>query len=446
MSKISSFIVICVLVFTSTHAARCTTHDSNLTGKMNLNPIDNSKPILLSRIQYGELYSVGTPMVDQIHVLHLYGSGEKRAYNWGFATGTLLKEEINQTLNSAWSYFEMEIIAAINGTATKLKIPPQIVQLIAELGLEAVLDLQNDESKQFIDPEIYDEMQGMADASSVSFTMIRRIHFIGEITRGSCSLYGAWGKATLGGKTLQLRALDWDTGAMLQNHPLVTVYHIEDGSGYSFANVGWAGWIGLLTGMSSNKMGMSEIGVSYPDFPPYFGTETFIGIPFVFLERWIMQHTQTVADAIEYVTNANRTCDLMFGVADAKSSTAVVMQYSGSIVRFFNDTDLEPLADWHPRLENVVYEGMDWNCPGYQKALYTQLALNHGSLTPELSILNVTSQVGTGDLHVAVYDLSGGMMYVANARGDGMDGPKDAYDRQFVSFNISALFVKLYGE
>ena len=136
----------------------------------------------------------------------------------------------------------------------------------------------------------------------------------------------------------------------------------------------------------------------------------------------------------------------MFGVADAKSSTAVVMQYSGSIVRFFNDTDLEPLADWHPRLENVVYEGMDWNCPGYQKALYTQLALYHGSLTPELSILNVTSQVGTGDLHVAVYDLSGGMMYVANARGDGMDGPKDAYDRQFVSFNISALFVKLYGE
>ena len=33
----------------------------------------------------------------------------------------------------------------------------------------------------------------------------------GELTRGDCSLVGAWGAATEGGRTLAVRALDWDT-------------------------------------------------------------------------------------------------------------------------------------------------------------------------------------------------------------------------------------------
>lgn len=35
---------------------------------------------------------------------------------------------------------------------------------------------------------------------------------IGELTKGSCSLYGAWGQATAseGSPLMQLRALDWD--------------------------------------------------------------------------------------------------------------------------------------------------------------------------------------------------------------------------------------------
>ena len=32
---------------------------------------------------------------------------------------------------------------------------------------------------------------------------------IGELTKGACSMFGAWGKATSHGQTVQLRALDW---------------------------------------------------------------------------------------------------------------------------------------------------------------------------------------------------------------------------------------------
>lgn len=43
----------------------------------------------------------------------------------------------------------------------------------------------------------------------MDFKYFRRVHMIGELTKGACSMFGAWGKATSNGQTVQLRALDW---------------------------------------------------------------------------------------------------------------------------------------------------------------------------------------------------------------------------------------------
>jgi isopenicillin-N N-acyltransferase-like protein len=426
-------------------AAGCNTKQ-NITGPVNSNPIDTSEPVFVARVPNGELYTVGTAGVDKINLLHLYGNN---GYDFGYAAGQLLGPQMKAVLNGAWNYFSEQIISVVNGTGipADFHIPPAVVDMIINKGLDFVLDWQNDESAPFIDPEIFAEMRGMADATGADYRKIRRIHYIGEITRGACSFFGAWGNATAGGKTLQLRALDWDTGAGLQNHPTVTIYHpLTPKMGHAFANVGWAGWIGTLTGMSSKKIGISEIGISYPDYPPLFGDESFIGIPFIFLERKIVQFAESYKDAEAIINTANRTCRLMLGVGDGNAGTARLVQYSHSAVNFYNDTDLEPLAWWHPRIENVVYAGMDWFCPFYQHSLSQQLNLYHGSLTPALSIMNVTAAVMTGDLHAAVYDLTDGLLYVANHAPDGMQTEqKNAYQRQFVQFNVSYLFTKPYG-
>lgn len=52
-------------------------------------------------------------------------------------------------------------------------------------------------------------MKGISDASGVPLKIFKRIHMIGQLTKGSCSMFGAWGKATTNGQTVQLRALDW---------------------------------------------------------------------------------------------------------------------------------------------------------------------------------------------------------------------------------------------
>ena len=51
-------------------------------------------------------------------------------------------------------------------------------------------------------------------------------------------------------------------------------------------------------------------------------------------------------------------------------------------------------------------------------------------------------QVQTGDLHVAIYDLTNMIMHVANARRDGAPGPRLAYDRAFVKIDMNAAFAE----
>ena len=41
------------------------------------------------------------------------------------------------------------------------------------------------------------------------------------------------------------------------------------------------------------------------------------------------------------------------------------IQYSASVANFMNDTTLKPDSDdWHPKIKDVAYHGMDWSCAG----------------------------------------------------------------------------------
>jgi hypothetical protein len=200
------------------------------------------------------------------------------------------------------------------------------------------------------------------------------------------------------------------------------------------------GYIGTLTGMSSASMGISEIGVSYPD--DTFGDESLTGLPFIFVERYILQYSDTLDDALSFIANVRRTCHLILGVADGKLGTARMIQYAHSKVKFFDDQNLQPLADWHPRIPDAVYAGMDWLCPSRQYKLYKAITNNYGQITPEVSVKNITSYVKTGDLHVGVYDLTDNIMYVANARSTNGTGPLEAYKRQFVKVDLKVEFAR----
>jgi isopenicillin-N N-acyltransferase-like protein len=337
-------------------------------------------------------------------------------YDMGFAHGTLMNATMRAFLDDAWAYLEGQAESAINGSFTKLK--PWFVDLLAEGGLTGALQLTVDATKPWTGAYFDEELAGMAAATGYDLARLRHIHMIGEATRGSCSMYGAWGSATAatGGNLLQLRALDWDMDGPFRDFPQLTVYHPtpNTGNGRPFVNIGWTGFIGSITGFSSAQMAISEIGVSFPDST--FGLESRFGVPFTYLLRDVLQFDADLGAAMSHLTAARRTCDLILGVGDGKGGLFRSVQYSAEAARFYDDTNMMPVADWHPRMDNIVYYGMDWLCPGYTTVLHAQLTALHGNLTAEATIQDVTAIVQTGDLHIAIYDLTNMVLHTANAR------------------------------
>lgn len=76
--------------------------------------------------------------------------------------------------------------------------------------------------------------------------------------KASCSILGAYGKATQSGKTVHLRALDWEAHAPMNKWPTIVVYHPTEANSIPFANIAWPGYIGTLTGYNAKKVGVGE--------------------------------------------------------------------------------------------------------------------------------------------------------------------------------------------
>jgi len=287
-------------------------------------------------------------------------------------------------------------------------------------------------------PIIGMEIRGICDASGADYNTMVRVHMIAGLTQGACSMFGAWGDALDPSlKLLQLRALDWNMDGPFRDYSQITVYHPTQGN--DFANIGMPGFIGGLTGVSEALLGISEIGVGYPDST--FGSESRIGYPFIFLLRDILQFDYTIDDAINRMINAHRTCNLILGVGDGKESEFRGMEYSYSVLDVMDDENLRPTnVSWHPRIPNVVYWGMDWDCPAYNTILSGQIEKYYGKITPEIAISYLTAVEQTGDNHLAFYDLTNAFLYVAFAAPFNVGGNDSAYARQFSKFNLTTFW------
>lgn len=351
-----------------------------------------------------QLYEVTVPQsggntTSTFALLHVWGT----AFEKGEAQGLLYGDRLMPFLSDVWSYLEQQVEQGVTSFVT---LPKWLQKLIADVGLDVALDATEWASKAYTGAYIYDELKGLCSvvADPSCYRTAVRVHMLAGLTQGHCSLFGAWGKAAANGHTLQLRALDWNMDGPFRNYPSVTVYHASAANENSFALVGMVGFIGGLTGMSDKQLGISEIGVSYPDAT--FGSQSRFGLPFIFLLRDILQlrlsavcfrsrltggrgsvvlltrrFDQTVDDAISRMADTQRTCDLILAVGDGNVSDVDPFvclfvfkhnrstqlgevrgfQYSDSVLNVFDDRNMRPTNDtWHFRIPEMVYWGMDW--------------------------------------------------------------------------------------
>jgi hypothetical protein len=417
------------LLVGSSYAAYCN-GKPNPNAQMNTNSILQNQPVYIKSAPNAHLYQLNNG-TDMIPIVHVYGTPFQMGYGQG-----LVRPDARNFIEDVYAYFDEQAYIAVNETGHYPEwMPEWFFDDLVNLGMDAALQLELDATRDFTPEYFFEELRGLSAATGVSQQKLEWVHLIGELTKGSCSMFGAWGKAVPSiYSMLQLRGLDWDMDGPFRDYPQVTVYHPSEG--HPFANVGYCGFIGSFSGMSSVCTGTSQIGVSYPD--DTFGKESRHGIPFTYLLRDLLQFDKSLNDSIDRITNANRTCDLILGVGDGNMGQFRGIEYSYSTALFFDDTNMQPTADWHPLIPNTVYYGMDWNCPNYDTVFAQQLNALYGNITPEIGILNITSILQSGDNFCTYYDLtpSRQQMYIAFASPHGSTGPAAAFDRTFSKVNM----------
>ncbi len=374
--------------------------------RINENPIYSDPPRLLKEVEGGRLETVGEGD-DAIPIVHVWGSPREV----GRTIGRFFQNEIK-------AYCEL-----VTGLMTQ------------SMEIEAAqLDRTFETLRPFIPGHIMEEMQGLAEGAEIDPQTVYRVNTIGEMSEWHCSLFVAWGQATAStGSLLQLRALDYAVEAEIQRYPVIVVYHPD--RGHPFANFTWTGIVGAVTGMSSVPLAISEIGDDY-----HQDCDSFEGYPFMFMLRDILQFDRSLEEALARVKKGPRTTSLMYAVGDGNLGQGRALQTSRIACNVFEPGNLEPLTPTHPRIEDIVYWGMSWNVPQYDQSLSAMLKKHYGQLTGEITIREILPTVGTGNLQVAIYDLTNQIAWIANARAQGEAGPLNAYERTFIRLEMKRLF------
>lgn len=331
-------------------------------------------------------------------------------------------------------------------------LPPSWRKAIEQWGVQAALNLTIDLVHPYVAPEFLQEMQGVADGSGVSMHLIFSAAVFPELIQASCSMFGAWGDATMssrGGELVQLRALDWDTNGPFQKFPVVLVYHPtgstgSDGgggeNGHAYSVLTWAGLVGSITGMSSAQTGICE-----KVWIHYKGSKPRNGIPFTFLLRDILQYDNTVEAAVDRINNANRTCSIFVGVGNNKSPEGPTfrgIEYSHDEVNVYDDKNFPAYPPYHNLSNGLVFFDKHTQ-PDNNACLGDLLGQYYGNIDPINTYQRITSVFQTGDMHIAIYDYKETTMYVANASpmvGNNTDSVVKAYDRPFVKLDMKAAF------
>lgn len=162
----------------------------------------------------------------------------------------------------------------------------------------------------FVDAEYLAELDGCAEAAGIDKEEARLGNVFPELFH--CSGFAIANEATVGGKLFHGRVLDYMTEIGLQH---AQVDFITRGPNRrATVNVGYAGFIGCVTGMNDAQISMGEMGGR--------GEGNWDGTPMAFLMRRVLEHSENLEQARAILEKAKRTCEYYYVIADGKTRSA----------------------------------------------------------------------------------------------------------------------------
>ncbi|MSR77840.1 MAG: hypothetical protein EXS63_06425 [Candidatus Omnitrophica bacterium] len=251
-------------------------------------------------------------------------------YHAGFEEGRLLRDEIHEGVDSIFDYLRSEFP----------------VPLLNRLLINYALDRAWRQLEPYVNYLEYLQMQGLADGAGISLKTIQRVHALPEVFPTFCANSAFWGKATSSGKMMAIRNLDWNRKIGVHHH--ATVKFIQIPGKQRYANIGYQGFIGVLSGMNEKGITVGQIGAASID-------ETMKGVPMPFLLKRVLEESENLADIHQLLENTNRTRGYNYIFTDAAHQDALAVESTWKHLAFFKENDpLEKQAKYSVPIKSCV--------------------------------------------------------------------------------------------
>ncbi len=273
----------------------------------------------------------------------------------------------------------------------------------------------------FIPKRFQEEMSGMAKTSGISIDEIRLTNVFPALFH--CSGFAVFNSATVGGKLYHGRVLDYITKLGLQYYSVVSV--IAPDNYNAFVNVGFAGFIGSVTGMNEKQVSFGEMGGK--------GEGDWDGMPMAFLMRDGMERAKTLSEAVNIFKETPRTCEYYYVIADGKIPDARGL--ATSPVRF----EVIKPNQYHKQLPEPVKDAVIMSAGNRYKKLVERIKESHGKIDVEKAIHLMDRPVAMkSNLHDALFAPQSLEVWVSNA------GPKTpASSEPYTHYNFGELLKQL---
>lgn len=328
-------------------------------------------------------------------------------YEIGFQHGTLLKDEIALNIER---FIDVKV---------KNQEALQVIPAFLE-ALPLVIE--------HIPPRFVEEMQGVAAGSEQPYKKILLLNLFPEMFH--CSGITVKGNATKHGSLYHVRVLDYDMGKHIQNTAVLMI--VEPENGIPFANVTYAGFIGSVTGMNSQKIALGEIGGKI--YGPWNG------MPMAFLLREILESASSLDDVKTILETTQRSCDYYYIFSDGKAEDSFAVYATAEELRYFNPgtsfttpaTAFLPAISIEQPEESILLTAVE-NYPELLRRLHNI----YGQITvSELQQLIKRPIAREGNLHNAIFSPATLEVWISHA------GPHDepACDQPYEYFNLAEYF------
>lgn len=260
-----------------------------------------------------------------------------------------------------------------------------------------------------------EETRALARSLELDERLVETLNVFPELFH--CSGFALFGKATKDGKLYHGRVLDYMTAIGLQDAS--TTFVVDAKGQIPFVNVGYAGFIGSVSGMNAEKISLGEMGGK--------GEGRWDGVPMATLMRRGLEECSSLAEVKDLFSHSPRTCEYYYVFADGEDRSAVGVAATPEKIEF-----IEP-GQSDPRLGEGIPDAVVLSAGSRLDHLRGRVKEKYGQIDASAGQWLMCRPVAMeSNLHNVLFVPEDGVLYIANA-----DHKSPAAERPYVKVDLN---------